>query len=356
MRCSSQAVSSPRWSVGLGILLSLLAVPGVALGQGCMPLRFTSPSLGGQQTPYFQAHEWQVGIAVRRVATNRFYVGDQEDETKAPGGQPLHLRLNSVDLSFAYATSERFSLALSVPLSYSTVDQAFPDLQRHQVSSGGVGDINLIGNLWLGAPSRHPNSNVSVGLGIKMPTGSNHVQGNTYDASGNVSQVTINQAVQLGDGGWAVLLQGQAFQQVFPRGSVYLSGFYSISLQQHTDVLFPAANTFWAVPDLYSARLGLSYGLMAEPGLSVSLGGRIDGTTVRDLVGGRTDFYRKAGYTMFVDPGLSLQSGPNQFILDVPVRVRHNYLSMLVNNGQTVRIGNGGVNDYVLYAGFSRRF
>jgi len=347
--------------VGLGILLVSLA-PGAAFGQGCMPLRFTSPSLGGQQTPYFQAHEWQVGIAVRRVATNRWFVGTQEDETKAPGGQPLHLRLNSVDLSFAYATSERFSLTLSVPLSHGTQEYTFPDLQRHQFSSTGVGDINLMGNLWLGAPTRHPNSNVSVGLGIKTPTGSNHVQGNTYDASGNVSRVTINQAVQLGDGGWAVLLQGQAFQQVFPRGSVYVAGSYSVSLRQHTDVLRSDPNgpgtpaVFWAVPDIYSARLGLAYGLMAEPALSVSLGGRVDGTTVRDLVGGRTDFFREAGYTIFVDPGLSLQFGPSQFSLSVPVRVRHNYLNMLVNNGQTVRLGKGGVNDYVLYAGFSRRF
>ena len=103
MRRSSRAV------LVLGAVLGLLVVPRVSYGQGCMPLRFTSPNFGGQQSPYFQAREWQVGIAVRRVATNRFFVGTQENETKAPFGQPLHLRLNSADVSFTYATSARLS-------------------------------------------------------------------------------------------------------------------------------------------------------------------------------------------------------------------------------------------------------
>src|SRR5258705_7934204 len=274
------------------IVLGLLIVPGKSAdGQGCMPLRFTSPSFGGQRAPYFQAGDWRFGIAVRRVATNRFFVGSQEDETKAPRGQPLYLRLNSADVNVTYATGERLSLTLVVPMSYSTGDQAYPDLQRHEVSSTGVGDINLTANLWLGAPVSHLKGNVLVGFGIKAPTGSNHVLGKSYDSLGTVTEVPLVQTLQLGDGGWAVPLQIQAFRQVLPRGSVYLSGFYSVSLTQHTDVLFPAENRFWAAPDVYSLRAGFSYGIM-------SLGWRMDGTMVRDLVGGRTDFYRKPGYTM----------------------------------------------------------
>lgn len=346
-----------RWSRAvLGAVLGSLVVPRVADGQGCMPLRFTAPNFGGQQSPYFQAREWQIGIAVRRVATNRFFVGTQEDPTKAPAGQPLYLRLNSADVSFTYATSARLSVTLVVPMSYSTGSSVYPDLQRHQVSSTGIGDINVMGNLWLGAPAAHLKGNVLVGFGIKAPTGRNDVLGNTYDAQGNVSQVPLVQTLQLGDGGWAVPLQIQTFRQVLPKGSVYVSGFYSVSLTQHTDVLFPAENRLWAAPDVYSLRTGFSYGIKNEPAISMSLGGRMDGTMVSNLVGGRTDYYRKPGYTMYVDPGFALQRGPMQFTLNVPVRVRHNYMSMLINNGQTVRGGAGGVSDYVVYAGFSRRF
>jgi len=351
---SSHAAWSRPAIIGLGMLLGHLAAPEMASGQGCMPVRFTSAALGGQQASFLQAREWQIGVSARRVATDKFFVGTREMEDSAPFGEPLNLRLNSLDLSFTYATSERFSLTLTAPLAYSTIENTQADHLRHQASTTGVGDINLVGSVWLAAPTRHPNGNVSLGLGVKAPTGSNHVMGDVHDSLSNVSRAPLVAAVQRGDGGWAVLLQGQAFQRLFPRASFYVSGSYSVSLRRHSDV-FRSPGLLYAVPDVYSARLGLAYALMAGPGLSVSLGGRIDGTPVRNLVGGKTDFFRSAGYTLFLDPGLSLQHGPNQFTLSVPVRVHHDYVSMLLSTGKT-RTGKGGVSDYVIYAGYSRRF
>jgi hypothetical protein len=340
--------------VGFGLLLGLVDAPEAAMGQGCMPLRFTSPSVGGEHVAFLEAHAWQFGVAARRVATHRFFVGTHEDETQAPGGQPLYLGLYSLDLSLSYASSDRLSFTMVVPLSYSTASNINADLNRHEVSSKGVGDVNLMGNLWLRTPGAHPNGNVIVGFGVKAPTGSNHVMGDFY-APGAVTQQPLPQTAQLGDGGWATLLQAQAFQQVVNRVSVYGSGFYSVSLRTHTDVLWAPANTQWAVPDVYSARLGFAYALKADPVLTLSLGGRVDGTPTRDLIGGRTDYYRHNGYTMYADPGLSFQVGRNQFNLNVPVRVRHDYLSTTLSDG-TVRPGAGGVNDFVIYASWTRGF
>lgn len=352
-RCFSTAWDR-QLSVGFGLLLGLGAAPKAAMGQGCMPLRFTSPNVGGEHVPFLEAHSWQFGVAARRVATHRFFVGTHEDETQAPGGQPLYIGLNSLDLSLSYATSDRLSFTMVVPLSYSTVSSINPDLNRHEVSSMGVGDVNLMGNLWLRSPGPHPSGNVIIGLGVKSPTGNNHVKADFF-VPGAVTQEPLAQTAQLGDGGWAALLQAQAFQQIVNRVSVYGSGSYSVSLRTHTDVLWPPANTQWAVPDVYSARVGLAYALKADPVVTMSLGGRVDGTPTSDLVGGRTDYYRHAGYTMYVDPGLSYQMGRNQFTLNVPVRVRHNYLSMTLSDG-TVRPGSGGVNDFVIYAGWTRGF
>ena len=343
-----------KLSAGFGLLLGLVAAPQAAMGQGCMPLRFTSPSVGGEHVPFLEAHAWQFGVAARRVATHRFYVGSHEDETQAPFGQPLYLGLNSLDLSLTYATSDRLSFTMVLPLSYSTANNINADGNRYTVSSKGVGDVNLMGNLWLRQPGAHPSGNVILGLGVKAPTGSNHVMSD-FHVPGGVIQTPLSQTVQLGDGGWATLLQAQAFQQVFNRASAYASGSYSVSLRTHTDVLWGPANALWAVPDVYSARLGLAYAINADPVLTVSLGGRVDGTPTSDLIGGRTDYYRHAGYTGYIDPGLSYQMGRNQFNLNVPVRVRHNYLSMTLSDG-TVRRGEGGVNDFVIYASWTRGF
>jgi hypothetical protein len=339
----------------LGLLLGLLVAPGVALGQGCMPLHFAFPGLAGQRVNYFQGHDWQIGVAMRRVASNRFFVGNQEVEDSAPGGQPLNLRLNSVDFSLSYAFSQRLSLSLTVPWSYSTAENTFGNGARNQAASGGLGDINLFGNWWIATPDRHPNGNLSLGLGVKAPTGNYHVTGPAWKPSGTRLEVPLSQTNQLGDGGWAILLSANAFRQIFPKGSVYFSGSYSVSLTQHTDVIWPLARTYWAVPDVYSARLGLAYALVESQGLSASLGGRIDGTAASNLVGGSTDYMRHAGYTIYVDPGVSFQLGPSQFSLNVPVRVYHDYLNQTLSNG-SVRLGEGGVGDFVVYAGYTYRF
>ena len=347
-------LAAPALIRAIGVAAALSAGAAQLSAQGCMPLRFTSPSLGGQATSFLRPHEWQVGIAGRRVATNRFYGGSHENEALAPGGQQLQLRLNSADVSIAYGISERVAATLTVPFSYSTASNFYPDGLRHRVSSTGIGDINAVTTFWLASPSRHPLGNAQLGIGIKTPTGSNHVLGTAYDANGTPFQAPIPQTVQLGDGGWAIPVQLQAFQQIASRVSVYASGLYSISLREHTDVFWPQANTFWAVPDVYSARVGMGYGLAPSHGLSVSLGGRVDGTTSRDLIGGSDDFYRHAGYSMYVEPGLSLVTGPNQFTLSVPVRVRVNYLTLTLSDG-SLRPGGGGANDYVIYWGYTRR-
>ena len=173
-----------RFVMGLAITMTLFAIPANSSAQGCMPLHFTTPSLGGEGIVFLRPHQWQLGLAVRRVATNKFFVGSAEKPSAAPFGQPVNLRLNSADLSATYAMTERTSLSLAVPLFYGTAEQTYADLQRHQVSNKGIGDISATANMWLGSPSRHPNGNVSLGLGVKAPTGSYHATGASYSATG----------------------------------------------------------------------------------------------------------------------------------------------------------------------------
>jgi len=128
----------------------------------------------------------------------------------------------------------------------------------------------------------------------------------------------LTPTLQLGDGGWAILSQAQAFQQVFARTSVYASGVYLASLRQHTDEVFQGLLV--SVPDVYSVRAGLAYGLAPDQGLSLSVGGRIDGTTVSDLIGGRDDYKRDAGYYVYVEPGLAEAKPEERFQFE-----RHGY-------------------------------
>ena len=338
------------------IAMTILAIPAAISAQGCMPLHFTTPSLGGEGIVFLRPHQWQVGLAGRRVATDKFFVGDTEKPSAGPFGQGVNLWLNSADLSLTYALTEQTSVSLSVPFFSGTAEQTNADTQRHQVSNTGVGDISATVNRWLWAPSRNPTGNMSLGLGLKAPTGGYHAMGDFYSSTGVVTQSMITPTMQLGDGGWAILAQTQAYRQVFARTAAYASGLYSASLREHTDEVWGGWPTkFLSVPDVYTARAGLAFAVAPDQGVSASIGGRVDGTRMSDLFGGRDDYKRSPGYYIYVEPGLAWSTGPNQFTLSVPVRLRSNYYTVTLSDG-TEKLGAGGVNDFIVYAGVSRRF
>src|SRR5437879_13886207 len=134
-----------------------------------MPVRFTSPSLGGQRNSFVGAGEWQVGVAYRRLTADEWYVGTQVNEARAPFGQPLYLNINSLDFSVSYGLSDRLSLTLTLPFSYGTHSRFYADTARHKVSAHGLGDVNLVSNRWLLDPKGHVTGNVTLQRGIRTP-------------------------------------------------------------------------------------------------------------------------------------------------------------------------------------------
>jgi hypothetical protein len=90
-------------------------------------------------------------------------------------------------------------------------------------------------------------------------------------------------------------------------------------------------------------------------GLVVSAGGRINGVTVRDLVGGGDMYWRRPGYVVYVEPGLTWTLGQNMASLSVPVRVYANKLDSLLDRSLGRKIG-ASFAPYLLLASYARRF
>ncbi len=324
-----------------------------------MPVRFTTPSLGGQRTSFFRKGEVQVGVAYRRLYADRWFVGTEVDEASAPFGQPLYLDINSVDFSLVYGLSERVAVTLTVPFSHGTHSRIYggpgEDGARHVVEAGGLGDVSLVGTAWLLNPVTHAQGNVSLGIGVKAPTGNNRAKDFVTFADSSVGVRTVDQSIQLGDGGWGVVLQAQAFQQVFARASAYLVAWYLASTKEHTDIPSPYPNVLLAVPDVYSARTGLAYGVAPTAGLSASLGLRIDGIPMGDLMGGEDAYFRRPGYSLYVDPGIALRRGSNEVILNVPVLIARDFRRSPIDQDLN-RPGGGDLADYLIFVGYNRRF
>src|SRR5688572_14260750 len=235
-------------------------VPTSGVAQGCTPIRFTTPiDLGGEGQAYQRAHQWKLTLGYRRLHSNQFFVGTSQDPTKGPGGQPPEHEIHTVVGDVAYSPTDRLQLNVSLPFSTASITRAGwgpgnPAL--HQQRATGIGDLSVLGALWLLDPKSHQNGNVSVGLGFKAPTGSHTKSSWFYSATDSVA-FPADQTIQPSDGGWGFTLQAQAFQQV--REGIYLYGFgtYTANPKDQTEVTFtPTSPLHWSVPDVYQARLG----------------------------------------------------------------------------------------------------
>lgn len=333
-----------------------LAFGDTLAAQGCEPIRFTTPiDLGGAGQAYQAAQKWRLTLAYRRLHSDEFFVGTSEKPALGPLGEPSVFDIHTFIGDATYSINSRFRMRLSVPFSTATFSRLWPDGARHKQNATGIGDISIMGEAWLWRPESHENGNLAVALGVKAPTGSHTLGSRVYTATGSV-EFPADQTIQPGDGGWAFLFQGQAFRRLTERTFVYGVGSYMMSPKARSDVQqSPTSTVRWSVPDVYSARLGAAFSLLPEQGLSLSLGGRIDGIPTRDLVGGGNDStIKRVSHIVFADPGLSLTRGRSSVTLSVPVRVSVNRKKSLLEartNGQN----GGGFAKYLVFASYAYR-
>jgi len=319
-----------------------------------MPVRFTTPSLGGQgelQVADLAAHQWRIAVGYRHLHADQLFVGTQ----LVPTNQPLIIDVHSVDVTTSFAVTDRFSLSLTVPFVYGMQSRLYADSARHAVTAVGLGDVSLIGSRWLLDPHNR-SGNVALGLGVKAPIGTHKATDDYFLAGGTSIQYPVDQSIEPGDGGWGILLHLQAYRRAFHNGTAYLTGSYLINPRRLSDVAKnPGGSVYWSVPDVYSARLGLAYALWPQQGISASLGGRIDGQPVRDLIGGGDPGFRRPGYSISLDPSLSLMTGPSQLTLSAPIRLGANREASVLDL-QTGKHGGGDFASTLIFASYSRRF
>jgi hypothetical protein len=347
-------------TTAIATLIGALAfgvIPQPVAAQGCEPIRFTTPvNLGGQGQAYQPGNEWQLTLAYRRLVSNQWFVDTQDQSTRAPGGQSPVVKIHSILAEVAYSFSDRYNLRLSVPLSIGSSARRWPDGAVHAQKATGIGDASLLGEAWLLAPRTHPGGNVSLGIGVKAPTGSHDVGSKVYTATGSIDW-PAGQEIQPGDGGWGVMLQSQAFRQISANAFGYASGFYLISPKARTDVrLSPTNPTYISVPDVYSARLGGAFAVLPDQGLTMSLGGRVDGIPVHDLVGGGDEStIKRTSLILYADPGLSLTRGNGTFTLSVPYRLHANRVKSELEQRQPTLLNGGGFARYLVFASYMHR-
>lgn len=332
-------------------------VPRPLPAQGCMPIRFVSPVLGGKGDVYLTHRTWQVGLSYRRLASDQFvYLHDVRNDM-GPGKQAPILETNSFMLSVSYGLTSRLSFDLNVPFQTGSATRVYTDGQEHTTQATGVGDVNLIANYWLWDTGLRPKGNLAFGLGVKAPTGNHAVEDDYWTKTGAVVRFPVDQSIQLSDGGWGIIMLVQGFQPIFDRSYLYAAAAYTANPRETTEVQRePGSTIYWGVPDLFNLRLGASWTVTPDGPLSVNLGGRLDGTTMQDLFGGRDEGFRRPAIVGYLDPGVAYVSGSRTITLSVPFRIYKNFRPSYLDPDVTGKPGGGGLAQNLIFVSFAQRF
>ena len=199
--------------------------------------------------------------------------------------------------------------------------------------------------------------NLSVGVGVKLPTGRNDVQGTWWNADGSTIAWPVHQSIELGDGGWGFNVRTQGFQPLWSRLYLYGGGSYTFNPRRTSEVVrTPGSPQHWAVPDTWDASAGVAAALWPEQGFSARVGIAFDGTRKRDLIGGTDSLEHRlpatAGYLM---PGLTLTRGAHTFTVTMGARIYKNFLPSVWDDANGKK-GGGGLAKYVFQTGYAVRF
>jgi hypothetical protein len=324
-------------------------------------VRQGSPVLGGQGSPYLIPEEWQLAFGYRWQRSDRHFTGDHEERHRRAEGSEVINDVHILDFSATYAVTERLNATLSLPVLFAERSNAIRDADRNIVgrnvtNARGIGDMILMGGFWLLDPVENPEANISLGLGVKFPTGQSDVRDNFRVADGTVMERTVDQSIQPGDGGFGFLVDLRLFTLIFDKYTLYAQGTYLFNPRNTSGVpTFRSrqSEAIMSVADTYLGRLGVAIPLFPKQGVSLTLGGRIEGVPVRDLIGD-SDGFRRPGTAVSFEPGLVWVTGRHVFSLSAPLAVyrnRHRSVTDRIDG----RHGDAAFADYLILFGYSLR-
>lgn len=309
----------------------LYLLPQEIYAQGCVAIRqFSGLGNAVGQGNILETGEWNISTNYRYFKSFRHFRGTHEETNRIEDGTEVINRQHGLDLNISYAFSERVYGIISLPFQYNDRSSLYEHgrTERYTTYSKGLGDIRIGAGYWLLSGERAKKGNTAVGLGIKLPTGNYAATSIFYNQgdAGTTEEKTVDQSIQLGDGGTGLILDFQGLWNLGSTNFLYYDGFYLINPRESNGTPTNRRRSneaFMSVPDQYAFRTGIFRSFEKIHGLGLSLGGRLEGIPVKDLIGGSEGF-RRPGYIISVEPGISYMKGNVTGTLNVPIALWRN--------------------------------
>src|SRR5215510_751802 len=297
--------------------------------------------------------QWTLSIGYRGIRSARHFVGTVEQKERQEEATAVVNKVHLFDVAVGYALTPRVTLTASVPIIFAKrKNGSNPGRIFH---SSGIGDISLGARMWLIRPPSETRQNIAFGFGIKLPTGKPDVTNTFMTATGPVTSVA-DQSIQLGDGGVGVVFDMQAFKAV-KFMTFFGAGTYLVNPRNTNGVRTGRSRpseSIMSVADQYAARIGVAVPSPRIRGLSMSFAGRIEGVSVRDIIG-KSEGFRRPGYAISVEPGFTYTRGRDTWSISMPIAVERNRRRSVPDIADG-RAGDAAFADNLLIIGYSRRF
>jgi hypothetical protein len=330
--------------------------------------RISSPSLGA--ATYQLPGVWTAAVSHRWQRSDRHFVGDIEQEERQAEDSQIINNIHIVDLSVSYAISKRVTATLAVPFSFATRRHNLEDerlvnefgneqvIGHYYTEANGLGDVKLLATTWLLKPERNKRQNISLGIGVKFPTGEKDAKDEHLEFDEDTETITsetreVDNSIQPGDGAWGIIVDLYGFHEVVPDVNVFAAATYILTPEEDTGVK-STRGRIWSTGDSYLFRAGAGYTFLPQYGLTLTLGGRMEGTPSEDLIGG-SEGRRRPGFAISVEPGIVFAKNGWFASLSAPIAVYRNR-ERSVDDERTGDHGDAAFADFMTLFSLGRSF
>ena len=336
----------------------LLTVSTISVNaQGCVAIKGSGAACMLSHPENENKTGWLFSASERYYKSFRHFSGTEENKDRLVQGTEVINHTFITDFALTRIVNNRWSFMIDAPIisnarsslyEHGLVNGVYIKKERHSTHSFGLGDVRLAAYRWMFDPTKHLKGNIQLGLGIKLATGAYDYKDYWYNVGPNGTKElrTVDQSIQLGDGGTGFTAEANTFYNLTRNFSVYGNVYYLVNpreqngVRTYRETLSPAlANeAIMSVPDQYMARGGFNYAFNHIHGLSVAAGARIEGIPVHDLVGGSGDF-RRPGYVLSVEPSVNYMVKGCTFFASVPVAIVRNRLQSVTDKENSIKTG-----------------
>ncbi len=362
------------------ITLFITTIHFQSLAQGCVAVRSTGnmsmlhPTTNGDENG-----TWQLSAASRYFRSFRHFSGAVENKQRLVDGSNVINHQASLDIALTRIINDRWSYMVDMPIlsnarsslyEHGLVNGIYVKKERHTTHSFGIGDMRFAAYRWLLDPKKSAKGNIQAGLGIKLPTGDDNFKDYWYNVGPNGTKElrTVDQSIQLGDGGTGFTTEVNAYYNFKHNFGMYGNFYYLLNpreqngVRTYRETLAPslANEAICSVPDQYMFRAGFNYSFTQVKGLSIAAGAKLEGIPVHDIIGGSGDF-RRPGYIWSIEPIATYQVKKVSFFLSLPFAVVRNRTQSVTDMENSLKFnkhvqGDAAFANYVVNAGFSLKF